>query len=77
MSISLLDGSLKVDIFFEESDSGFDDDICLSFYEDCPEDERLFRADETNIYITPEQASLLALALNRAMEQYRQSNQEP
>jgi hypothetical protein len=76
MSILLLDGSLKIDIFFEESDSGFDDDICISIYEDCAEEERLFKAEETNIYITPEQASLLVLALNRAMESYRKSNQE-
>ena len=76
MSISLLDNSLKVDVFFDVSDSDFDDDICIRFVEDCPEDEKLFRADETNIYITPEQACLLVLALQRAMEVYRSSCQE-
>ncbi len=77
MSISLLDNSLKVDVYFEESDRDFEDDICISFVEDCPAEEKLFRADETNIYVTPDQACLLVLALQRAMESYRASCQEP
>jgi len=77
MSVSLLDNSLKVDIYFEESDREFEDDICISFSEDCPADEKIFRVDETNIYITPDQACLLLLALQRAMENYRSSCQEP
>lgn len=76
MPISLLDNSLSVDIYFEESDQDFDDDICISFTEDCPDDEKIFRADETNIYITPDQACLLLLALQRAMDKYRSSCQE-
>ena len=77
MSVLLLDNSLKVDIYFEESDSAFEDDICISFTEDCPAEEKIFRVDETNIYITPDQACLLLLALQRAMENYRSSCQEP
>ncbi len=77
MSISLLDDSLKVKVYFEESDRDFEDDICISFLEDCPEDEKIFRADETNIFITPDQAGLLIMALQRAMGQYRSSDQEP
>jgi hypothetical protein len=77
MSVSLLDNSLKVGIYFEESDREFEDDICISFSEDCPSEEKIFRADETNIYITPDQACLLLLALQRAMENYRASCQEP
>ena len=77
MSVSLLDNSLKVGIYFEESDRDFDDDICISFSEDCPPEEKLFRADETHIYVTPDQACLLLLALQRAMENYRASCQEP
>ena len=34
-------------------------------------------ADETNIYVTPDQACLLLLALQRAMENHRASCQEP
>ena len=77
MSISLLENSLQVDIYFEESDRDFEDDICISFIEDCPAEEKIFRADETNIYVTPDQACLLVLALQRAMENYRSSCQEP
>jgi hypothetical protein len=70
-SINLLDGSLKLNIYFEESDREFDDDICLCFTEDCPEDEKLFKADEVSIFVTPEQVALMILELNRALEEYR------
>lgn len=77
MAIRLLEDSLTVEIFFEESDHEFDDDICISFYEDCPEDEKIFKADETNIFLTPDQTCLLILALERALKNYRASAQEP
>ena len=35
--------------------------------------ERLLRADEVSIYITPEQAALIILGLSRAVEAARQS----
>jgi hypothetical protein len=70
-TITLLDGSLKLNISFEESDREFDDDICLCFVEDCPEDEKLFKADEVSIFVTPEQVALMILELNRALEAYR------
>lgn len=76
MSVSLLDDSLKVNIYFDRSDSEFDDDICIQLIEDCPEEERLLKYEETNIYITPDQACLLILALERAMKDYRGSCQE-
>ncbi len=70
-AMTLLDGSLKLSIFYEASDREFDDDICLRFEEDCPEDEKLFKADEVSFYITPEQAALMVLELNRAIQKYR------
>lgn len=73
MSISLLDDSLIVDVFIDETDAGFEDNICIRLVEDCPEDEKLLKADETNVYITPDEACLLILALQRAMDSYRQS----
>lgn len=76
-TITLLDGSLKLSIYYEESDKEFDDDICLCFEEDCPEEEKLFKADEVSIYITPEQAALIVLELNRAMQAYRRESQTP
>ena len=36
-AITLLDGSLKLRIYYDDSDSEFEDDICLSFQEDCVE----------------------------------------
>lgn len=70
-TITLLDGTLKLSIFYEENDREYDDDICLRFIEDCPEDEKLFKFDDVSFYITPEQAALMVLELNRVMEAYR------
>lgn len=70
-TISLLDGALKLDIYYEQSDRDFEDDICICFVEDCPDEEKLFRADEVSVYITPREAGLLVLELNRAMEAFR------
>ena len=67
MAIYLLDNSLRVEIFFEQNDSNFTDNICISICEDCPEEEKLFRADETNMYITKQEAQQLITALLRAI----------
>lgn len=77
MTIHLLDNTLKLNIYFEETDRDFEDDICLSFFEDSVEEERIFKVEETNIFITPDQACLIVLALERALKEYRQTNQEP
>ena len=74
-SITLLDGSLKLSIFHEESDRAFEDDICLCFMEDAVEDEKLFKADEVSIYLTPEQAALIVLELNRVLDAHRRGAQ--
>ncbi|GAB4161388.1 MAG: hypothetical protein Fur0021_34510 [Candidatus Promineifilaceae bacterium] len=76
MPIMLLDNSLQVEIFYEETDSGFADNICICFMEDCTPDERLFRADETNIFLTPEQAQELATALMNAAAESRVATRE-
>lgn len=67
-AVSLLDGTLTLKIYYEQSDREFEDDICLCFMEDSDDDEKLFRADEISIYITPHEAGLLILELTRAME---------
>jgi hypothetical protein len=67
MAIFLLDKSLKVEIFYEESDREFEDNICLQFVEECPCDEKVFIADETNLYLTTEEAIRLATALTYAV----------
>jgi hypothetical protein len=66
MTINLLDNSLKVDVFFETRDKEFEDNVCVRIAEDCPDDERLFRAGETNVYLTPQEACQLAEALQAA-----------
>lgn len=78
MPISLLDNSLKVNIFFERKDCDYGDNICVSIIEECPDDERVFRGDETNLYMTPQQARKLAAAFLQAAEaseQYCASNE--
>jgi hypothetical protein len=69
MTISLLDGSLKIDVFYDCKDSQFEDHICITIVEDCPEDEKIFYAGETNIYLTSEQARQISNALLKAVEQ--------
>jgi hypothetical protein len=68
MSIYLLDDSLEVKVYFEPDETDYDDDICVSFFESCKEDERIFRAGETHIYLTPVQARQLAEALLKAVD---------
>ncbi|PKO06054.1 MAG: hypothetical protein CVU41_08045 [Chloroflexi bacterium HGW-Chloroflexi-3] len=68
MEIKLLGGELIVNICFENSDKEFDDNICLSFFEPCLDDTRIFRASETNLYITPQEARELAGILLKAAE---------
>ena len=69
MTISLLDGSLKLDVFYDCRDSQFEDHICLKIVEDCPEEEKIFYAGETNIYLTVEQAEQISNALLNAINQ--------
>ena len=66
MSIRLLENSLKVNIYYDECDCEYDDNICVSIVEDCPEEEKIFRAVETNMYLTTEQAIQLIQALTAA-----------
>lgn len=69
MEIKLLGGELVLNICYENSDNEFDDNICLSFVEPCPDDARLFHATETNLYITPQEARVLAAILLTAAEE--------
>lgn len=66
MSIHLLENTLKVNIYYDEKDCSYDDNICVSIVEDCPDEEKIFRADETNVYLTPEQAIQIIQALTAA-----------
>ena len=69
MKIELLGGCLMVDIFFEVTDTEFDDNVCLRFTEPCSPDERLFKADETNIFLTAVEARQVAHTLLKIAEE--------
>jgi hypothetical protein len=71
-SISLVDETLRVEIFYDPGDCDFKDNICISILEDCPPAEKLFQVGETNLYITAEQARKLAQALLSAVEDSEQ-----
>jgi hypothetical protein len=68
MTVLLLDNSLKVKIFFELLDCEYGDNICVNIVEKCIDDEKVFRGDETNLYLTPRQARKLAAELVHAAE---------
>lgn len=63
MTFHLLDGTLQIDIFYESEYQDLEDNICVSIIERCPPDERLLRAGETYIYLTPEEARELGQTL--------------
>ncbi len=67
MTIHLLDNSMHLDIFIDAADAEFEDDVCLRFIEDCPEDEKVFYGGETQLYITREQARAIRDALNAVL----------
>lgn len=69
MAIYLLDDSLEVEIYYEGKDCEFEDNICLSIQEDCPEEERIFRADQVNLYLSAKQARQLGEAFLAAAEE--------
>ncbi len=71
MAIYLLDNSLKVEICFDQEDCEFDDNIRVTITEECPLDEKIFIADQTNLYLTPKQAIELADALHQAAHDSR------
>ena len=68
MSIHLLEGTLQIDIFYECEDQDLEDNICIAIVERCEPDERLLRAGETNLYLTPGEARQLGEALIQAAE---------
>lgn len=68
MAIKLLNGSLKIEIFFEKIDKEYEDNICVCLREYGPEDEKILYAGETNIFINAEQARELAEMLTAAAD---------
>ena len=69
MAIELLNGSLKVEIYFDQKDKEYEDNICVCIQEYGPEDEKVLYAGETNLFINTEEARKLAAMLTEAAEQ--------
>lgn len=74
MGILILDDSLNVQIFYEESDAEFDDNVCICIKEDCLDEERIFRAEQTQIYLTVHEAKAFTQALIDAIEASEKHN---
>ena len=68
MIIHLLEGSLKIQVYYCEDDVEFEDNICIEVEEDCPDDEKLLQANQVIISITPVEARQLATLLNQAAD---------
>lgn len=66
MTIFLLDDTIEIDIFFDCEDHDLEDNICVTIIERCDPSERLLRAGQTNIFITPTQAQALGNAFLHA-----------
>ena len=71
--VYLLDDTLAVCVFYERSDRDLEDNICLVVTESCPEDEKIFKHDESHLYLTHSQAENLAYALLDAVKISSQS----
>lgn len=74
MAILLLDETLSIEVFYECDDCDWEDNIWLRIREDCPEDERLFRHEETNLLLTREQAEQFIEALGAAVARSREDS---
>ena len=74
MGLYLLDDTLSVEVFYEPSDGQFPDNVCLRLWESCPAEEKILIADETNVFLTPDQARELAGLLLAAVAASEQNN---
>jgi hypothetical protein len=66
--LSLLDGELKVSVEFDHSEEGYADNIKIIFSENCSPELALFKADETSLGLTSEEARKLAQWLMAAAD---------
>ncbi len=68
MAIEVLNGSMAIEIFFDKHDREYEDNICVCIKEIGPEDEKIMYANETNLFITAEEARQLAKLLLTAAD---------
>ena len=64
----MINGSLKIEVFFDPKDKEYEDNICICVRECGPEDEKILYASETNLFINAEQARALAELLTTAAD---------
>jgi hypothetical protein len=69
MAIEILNGSMKIEIFYDRQDRDYEDNICVCIKEAGPEDEKIMYANETNMFITADQARRLADMLLKSADQ--------
>lgn len=68
-TIRLLDDTLEVAVGFSCEDADLEDNICIVVNESCPEDEKIFKHEESHIFLTRRQAQELADALSAAVQE--------
>ena len=63
-----VDENISIEVYFDPADreEGYQDDISFRLIESGPEERRIFKADETGILLTVNQAEQLAVALQEA-----------
>ncbi len=69
MALEILNGSLVVNIFYDPKDREYEDNVCVCLKECGPDEEKILYAEETNVYLTVEQARELADLLRTAADQ--------
>jgi len=69
MALEILNGSLVVNIFYDPKDREYEDNVCVCLKECGPDEEKILYAEETNVYLTAEQARELADLLRAAADQ--------
>ncbi len=77
MAVSLLDKSLIMDVFSEKEDADLADHICVRFTEKCDDDEKIFCAEETNMYVTLKQARQIVEAFQKVIEAEEDEKDQP
>jgi hypothetical protein len=68
MALELLNGSLVVNVYYDPKDREYEDNICVCLKECGPDEEKILYADETNVFLTADQARDLANLLRDAAD---------
>lgn len=69
MAVTFMENTLKFEAFIDREDPTAEDNVCLRFTEDCPEEEKVFYAGESTLYLTREQARGIAEEILRVLKE--------